>query len=129
MPYDHKVRQCFNQLKFLTIGGTWYTDTAFANVKSIRVMKCSQVWTNGLVFDQFHPFQAERDVHQSLMWFIQDVSIPNLVISDDSDAQVVGEFGKIESLHHIKRMLTMPYSPWQNRAESLIRELKRATIC
>jgi hypothetical protein len=24
----------------LTVGGTWYTDTAFANVKSIRGMKC-----------------------------------------------------------------------------------------
>jgi hypothetical protein len=36
MPYDHKVRQQSNQLKFLTVGGTWYTDTAFANVKSIR---------------------------------------------------------------------------------------------
>jgi hypothetical protein len=35
MPYDRKVRQRFNQLKFPTIGGTWYTDTAFANVKSI----------------------------------------------------------------------------------------------
>jgi hypothetical protein len=54
--------------------------------------------------------------------------IPNLVISDDSNAQVVGEFGKIASLHHTTRRLTMPSSPWQNRAESLIRELKRATI-
>jgi hypothetical protein len=92
-------------------------------------MKCSQVWTNGLVFDQFHPLEAKRDVHQSLTQFIQDVSIPNLVISNDSNAQVAGEFGKIASLHHIKRMLTMPYSPWQNRAERSIRELKRVTIC
>jgi hypothetical protein len=67
-------------------------------------------------------------VHQSLTRFIQDVSIPNLVISDDSNTQVAGEFGKIVSLHHIKRMLTMPYSPWQNQAESLIRELKQAPL-
>jgi hypothetical protein len=128
MPYDHKVRQRFNQLKFPTIGGTWYTDTAFANVKSIRGMKCSQIWTNSLGFDHFHPLEAERDVHQSLSRFIQEVGIPNLVISDDSNAQVAGEFGKIASLHHIKRMFTMPYSPWQNQAESSIRELKKATI-
>jgi hypothetical protein len=128
MPYDRKVRQRFNQLKFPTVGGTWYTDTAFANVKYIRGMKCSQIWTNGLGFDHFHPLEAKRDVHQSLTRFIQDVGIPNLVISDDSNAQVAGEFGKIASLHHIKRMITMLYSPWHNRTESSIRELKRATI-
>jgi hypothetical protein len=126
MPYDRKVRQCFNQLKFPTVGGTWYTNTAFANVKSIRGMKCSQIWTNSLGFD--HPLEAKRDMHQSLTQFIQDVGIPNLVISDDSNAQVAGEFGKIASLHHIKRMIMMPYSPWRNWAESSIRELKRATI-
>jgi hypothetical protein len=128
MPYDRKVRQRFNQLKFPTVGGTWYTDTAFANVKSIRGMNCSQIWTNGLGFDHFNPLETTRDVHQSLTRFIQDVGIPNLVISDDLNAQVAGEFGKIASLHHIKRMITMPYSPWQNRAESSIRELKWATI-
>jgi hypothetical protein len=128
MPYDCKVRQRFNQLKFLTVGGTWYTDTAFASVKSIRGMKCLQIWTNSLGFDHFHPLEAKRDVHQSLTRFIQDVGIPNLVISDDSNAQVAGEFGRIVLLHHIKRMIMMPYSPWQNRAESSIRELKRATI-
>jgi hypothetical protein len=69
----------------------------------------------------------KHDVHQSLTQFIQDVGIPNLVISDDSNAQVAGEFSKIASMHHIK--LTMPCSPWQNQAESSIRELKRATIC
>jgi hypothetical protein len=123
MPYDCKVRQCFNLLKFPTVGGTWYTDTAFANVKSIRGMKCSQIWTNGLGFDHFHPLEAKPDVHQSLSWFIKDVGIPNLVISDDPNAQVAGEFGKIASIHHIKL-----YSPWQNWAESSIRELKRVTI-
>jgi hypothetical protein len=128
MPYDRKVRQRFNQLKYPTVGGTWYTDTAFGSVKSMRGMNCVQVWTNGLGFDLFHPLAHERDVSQSLSKFIQDVGIPNLVISDDSKAQVAGEFGNIASLHHIKRMLTMPYSPWQNRAEASIRELKRATI-
>ena len=128
MPHDRKVRQRFNQLKFPTIGGKWYTDTSYASVKSIRGMKCAQVWTNGKGYDVFHPIKAEKDAHMSLSRFIQDVGIPNLVISDDSQAQVAGEFGKIASLHHIKRMLTMPYQPWQNRAEASIKELKRATI-
>jgi hypothetical protein len=51
------------------------------------------------------------------------------VISDDSNAQVAGEFGKLASKYHIKQMLTMPYSPWHNRAEASIKELKKATIC
>jgi hypothetical protein len=100
----------FQPAQFLTIGGTWYTDTAFTNIKSIQGMKCSQVWTNSLGFDQFHPLESKRDVHQSLTQVIQDVGIPNLVMSDDSNAQVAGEFGKIVSLHHIKRMLTLPWS-------------------
>jgi hypothetical protein len=129
MPYDCTVRQCFDQLKFLTIGGMWYTDTTFAKIKSIQVIKCSRVWTNGLGFDQLHPLEAKRDVHQSLTWFIKDVGMPNLVILDDSNTQVAGEFDEIASLHHIKRMMMMPYSPWQNQAESSIQELKRVTIC
>jgi hypothetical protein len=81
-----------------------------------------------LGYDLFHPLAAERDVHLSLSKFIQDVGIPNLVISDDSNAQVAGEFQKLESKYHIKRMITMPYSPWHNCAEASIKELKKATI-
>jgi hypothetical protein len=116
MPHDQKVRQCFNHLKYLTIGSMWYTDTTFASVKSIPGMKCSQVWMNGLGYDLFHLLAAKRDVHLSLLNFIQDVGIPNLVILDNSNAQVEGEFGKLASKYHIKRMLTMPYSPWHNRS-------------
>jgi hypothetical protein len=129
MPHDRKVRQCFNHLKYLTISSMWYTDTTFALVKSIQGMKCSQVWTNGLGYKLFHLLAAKRDVHLSLSKFIQDVGIPNLVISDDSNAQVAGEFGKLASRYHIKRMLTMPYSPWHNCAKASIKELKKAMIC
>jgi hypothetical protein len=56
------------------------------------------------------------------------VSGQDKVISDDSNAQVAGEFGKLASKDHIKRMLTMPDSPWHNHAQASIKELKKATI-
>jgi hypothetical protein len=84
---------------------------------------------NGLGYDLFHPLAAKRDMHLSLLKFIQDVGILNLVILDALNAQVVGEFGKLASKYHIKQMLTMPYSPWHNCTEVLIKELEKATIC
>jgi hypothetical protein len=67
MPYDCKVRQRFNQLKFSTVGGTWYTDTAFENVKSIRGTKCLQIWTNGLGFVSVHNLVSAQSVVHILL--------------------------------------------------------------
>jgi hypothetical protein len=76
----------------------------------------------------FYSLDAERDLHQSLTRFIQEVGIPNIVISDDSNAKAADGFSTIASVNHIRSMLIMTISPWQNQAETLIREVKRQPI-
>jgi transposase len=60
----------------------------------------------------------------ALMPFIQEVGIPQTIVTDNAPEEVHGEFGKICQQFRIKQEQTVPYSPWSNLAESAIRELK-----
>eukprot|EP00536_Pseudo-nitzschia_multiseries_P014206 jgi/Psemu1/37875/gm1.37875_g len=62
--------------------GTWYTDTWHAKTTNImRQEKCSQVFTNGNVFEVFIPIQNKPQAHQRLKILIHEVGIPEHLIS------------------------------------------------
>ena len=56
--------------------------------------------------------------------FVQCVGIPPALHSDDAKVFAKGEFAKSCRKYQIQQTFSEPYSPWQNRAESGIRELK-----
>ncbi len=60
----------------------------------------------------------------ALMPFIQEVGLPQTIVTDNAPEEVHGEFGKTCQRFRIKQEQTVPYSPWSNLAESTIRELK-----
>jgi len=57
--------------------------------------------------------------------FIHEVGIPYELHSDDAKELMEGKFKQICREYGIKTTYSEPHSPWQNRAESGIRELKR----
>ena len=123
-PGERKLRQRILHLKFPTLRGTWYTDTLFTKFHSARKFTCVQVFTNGYGFDRVYPMTSKSEAHKALMTFIQDVGIPQDLTMDGAKEQLHGEMRKVVNAHHIKVNDTVPYSPWRNKAEASIRELK-----
>jgi hypothetical protein len=64
-------------------------------------------------------------VADTLASFIHQVGIPNTIHSDDAKEITKGKFQKLCSEYEIPSTTTEPYSPWQNRAEGAIQELKQ----
>jgi transposase len=69
--------------------------------------------------------KQRSDAPDTLIWFIQEVGIPHAMHSDDAPELMHGRFKQLCKEYQIQPTYTKPYSPWQNRAEGGIRELKR----
>ena len=124
-PGERKVRQKLDHLAFPNLSGRWYSDTMFSKTQSVRGYLAAQVFTNGRGSDHFYPMKSKGMAGPfALMPFIQEVGIPQTIVTDNAPEEVHGEFGKICRQFRIKQEQTVPYSPWSNLAESAIRELK-----
>ncbi len=73
--------------------------------------------------------QSKAQAGDALLELIQDIGILASLHSDDAREQHFGKWKEIESKYQIKHTLTEPYSPWRNRAEGSIRELKKHALC
>ena len=104
--------------------GKFYVDTLFSKVRSIRGYKCGNLFTNSLGFKKFFPLATESEGKRNVVDFVQCVGIPPALHSDDAKVFAKGEFAKSCRKYQIQQTFSEPYSPWQNRAESGIRELK-----
>jgi hypothetical protein len=71
------------------------------------------------------PMKKVSDVHETLDLFLHRYGLPKELVSDGAQAYVGGEFKKKAREAGCFCKLTDPYSPWQNRAEGEIREVKR----
>jgi hypothetical protein len=69
--------------------------------------------------------KKESDVHETLDLFLSRYGIPEALVSDGAKAYTGGLFKKKAREAWIFYKLTDPYSPWQNRAEGEISEVKR----
>ena len=48
--------------------------------------------------------------------------------SDNAKELTLGEFGKVLKQDYVRATEIEPYSPWQNRAEMSIKEMKKSTL-
>lgn len=85
----------------------------------------AQIFINDLNFSKVYPMQAKSETSDTLKAFIHDVGIPHTLHSDDAKELMQGAFKQVCKDYNIPCTYTEPYSPWQNRAEGGIRELKR----
>jgi hypothetical protein len=65
------------------------------------------------------------DAQHALMQFIHDVGIPKNCLMDRAPEERLAGWGEVVKHHRIKLRTTEAYRPWQNRAESGIREIKK----
>ncbi len=122
---ERHLRTSQRHLRFPSLNMQIYTDTLFSSLKSIRGYTCAQIFTDGRKFFRAYPLAKKADAHHALTAFIQDVGIPKCCLSDGAEEERGGEWGRIVKHYHIKTRITEPKSPWQNRAEAGIYELKK----
>jgi len=117
-------------LRYDQLGGRhrrFYSDTLFSSVKSIQGNTMGQIFVNDIGYTHFVPIKAKAEAPYALQEFIQDVGIPSSIHTDEAKELTIGIWREICRSHSIKQTLTEPHSPFQNRAEVNIRELKKLT--
>ena len=126
-PTDRRLSTRLPHLSFPMLRGRkMYTDTLFAKVKSIRSNACAQDWTDGNGYTLFYPLRSKMEAYTTVHRMVHDMKgIPEVIVNDgageQNGAKWAAEIRTLRCRHHV----TEPYSPWQNRAERDIQEVKR----
>jgi hypothetical protein len=127
-PIEQRFRTRMAQLRYNQLGGRhgrFYTDTFFSSVPTLNGNTMAQIYTNDLAFTRIYPMRLESQTHETLSSFIHEIGIPSSLHSDNAKELMQGRFKDLCKEYHIPCSYTEPHSPWQNRAENAIRELKR----
>jgi hypothetical protein len=128
-PIHRRYRTEVAQLRYPRLGGQhgkFHTDTFFASTPSLSRCTMGQMFTNDVHFTKFYPMRAKSEAPDALISFMQDISIPSDLHSDDAKELTQGCMGELLCKFWIKGTQSEPYSPWQVRAELCIREIKKA---
>jgi len=112
-------------LRYKKLHHSVFHDNLKSNIKSLRGNMCSEIYATDFGWSRNFPLKKESDVHESLDLFLTRYGIPETLVSDGAKAYTGGQFMKKAREAGISCKLTDPYNPWQNRAETEIREVKR----
>ena len=130
LPLSRRYRtdRMFNQKKLRN--QKFYTDTLFGRCKSISSNTCAQIFANNSYFVKAYPMDQKSMAGQALRQFVRDYRVPEQLTSDGASEQTgpKTEFMQISRLvrkYGIEHHVSKPHRPQQNRAEAVIREVKR----
>ena len=127
-PLKRRYRTDTMSLGYRRLSTRFYTDTLFAKVKSIKGNTCAQVFaTNDIGFVRVHPMVSKAQAGEALRGLAEDIGVPNEIVCDGAAEQVGPRSDFYKTVNYLRMRIkrTEPYSPWQNNAESAIRELKK----
>jgi hypothetical protein len=102
-----------------------YTDTLFSEVKSLRGHNCAQMFVSDQGFASIYTMKSKAEAPDKLNTFVREFGIPRTLISDNAGEETSDEWNRIRKEFLILQCFTEPYSPWQNKAEREIGELKQ----
>jgi hypothetical protein len=125
-PATRRFKTQMSHLRYPRLHGTFYADIMESKVKSIDSHSYAHVIGNGRGFCKVYPMEHKNETIHSLDDFVKKVGVPEILICDnDSTMEGWGEWKKRIRKYGIQPRYTEPYSPFQNKAELDIRELKR----
>jgi hypothetical protein len=116
---DRSMR--YNRLK-----SDLFTDYMFANTTSTRGNSGGQVYINSTDWIKIYPTASKGDCHQTFDLLAHREGVPDVLISDQAKEETMGQMRKKVREAGVHYKECEAYSPFQNRAEAGIRELKRA---
>jgi hypothetical protein len=113
------------QLRYHCLHVTCYTDTMYSTIKSRTGNKASQVFSTGDGWRRAVPMKKEKEAHEALSLIFHRDGVPNVMVMDDTNAQVEGEFRrKLRDVGcHIKQ--TESYTASSNMGAGGVQELKK----
>ncbi|KAI2503562.1 Reverse transcriptase (RNA-dependent DNA polymerase) [Fragilaria crotonensis] len=95
-------------------------------IKSIDSQRYAHIIGNGRGYTKAYPMERKNESIYALDDFVKKVGIPEVLLCDnDATMEGWGEWKKRIRKYSIDPKYTEPYSPFQNKAELDIRELKR----
>ena len=97
----------------------------FSNTKSILNHTMAQLFVNNQGYMKITPMKLKSEAGFALKELIQDVGIPYHMHTDEDKETTLGTWRKVCKEHSIAMSNTEPHSPFQNRAEAGIGELRR----
>jgi hypothetical protein len=128
---DHlcrRYRTKHDVLRYNRLGGRhgrFYSDTLYASEKSLHGNTVAQIFANNIGYTYLTPMKSKSEAPYALKEFIQDVGVPSQLHTDEAKELTIGRWKEICQTHGIKQTQTEPHSPFQNRAEINIREVKK----
>ncbi|MGH3055661.1 MAG: hypothetical protein ACRDL7_11860, partial [Gaiellaceae bacterium] len=127
-PLHRRYRTKQQQLRYNQLSSRFYSDTLFSKCKSTVGNTCGQIFVNDIDFVRFIPMQTKSAAGDALAEFIQDVGIPSTLHTDNAKEETLGRWRDVRLNCQIQQTETEPYSPWQNRAERTIKEVKKSVV-
>ena len=105
----------------------FYVDFLKVTIKSIRGYIGGMLYCNKLGFKKFFPCTSETqdETSHSVRSFIELVGFPTALHLDNHNNLRTGKFKKTLRKFGIWSTFSQPKSPWQNRTEFAIVEVKR----
>ena len=108
-------------------GQHFYTDTLIGKYKSLTNNTCAQIFANESFFVKAYPMEKKSMAGAALRQFIRDYGAPERLTFDGAAEQVKPktEFMKHVRDYGIDYHLIEPHRLQKNRAETVIREVKK----
>ena len=124
-PIERRFRTKNTALRYNQLSCRFYSDTFFSSTKSVINNTCAQLFVTDFGYAKFSPMQSKSEAGFTLKELIQDVGIPKELHTDGAKELTKGIWKQVCQESGIKTTSTEKGSPWQNRTEVEIRELKR----
>ncbi|KAG7369935.1 hypothetical protein IV203_027685 [Nitzschia inconspicua] len=104
-----------------------FTDTLESGLKSVQQNKYAQIFVVPPNWTKAYAMKRKGDAHHCLSSLFHDIGVPEKMVMDGAKEQVQGEFRRKLKDAGCHVHVTEPHTPWSDRAELAIRELKRKT--
>ena len=126
-PIERRFRTKNAALRYNHLNTTFRSDTMFSSVKSVAGNTMAQAFCTDFGYARFIPMSLKSEAGYALKEIIHDLGIPKRIHTDDAKELTMGLWKKTCQEHGIIMTNTEPHSPWQNRTEGVIKEVKRHT--
>ena len=127
-PATRRFKTQMAHLRYPRLRGMFYADIMEPKIRSIDLQRYAHIIGNGRGYTKAFPMQRKNESIYVLDDFVKKVGIPEVLLcNNDSTMEGWGEWKKRIRKYSIDPKYTEPYSPFQNKAELDIRELKRMT--
>ena len=125
-PATRRFKTQMAHLRYPRIRGTFYADIMEPKVKSVDAQNYAHIIGNGHGYTKVYPMERKNESIYALDDFVKKVGIPEVLLCDnDTTMEGWNEWKRRIRKYAIEPKYTEPYSPFQNKAELDIRELKR----